>query len=29
METVNAVPVFLLFACVAGLAVALFAIAAF
>ncbi len=28
METVNAVPVFLLFACVAGLAVALFAIAA-
>jgi NADH-quinone oxidoreductase subunit A len=29
METVNAVPVFLLFGCVAGLAVALFAIAAF
>ena len=28
METVNAVPVFLLFGCVAGLAVALFAIAA-
>ena len=28
METVSAVPVFLLFACVAGLAVALFAIAA-
>ena len=28
METVNAVPVFLLFACVAGLAVALFAVAA-
>jgi NADH-quinone oxidoreductase subunit A len=28
METVNAVPVFLLFACVAGLAVVLFAIAA-
>ncbi len=28
METVNAVPVFLMFACVAGLAIALFAIAA-
>ena len=28
METVNAVPVFLMFGCVAGLAVALFAIAA-